>query len=227
MKSPLSTPPFGNTSRRSALQKLSGAALAGSAVATAGWPWPLRAAPAAAPQPQTPGPGSASPGAEPARAPGVRLVTVGGGITEVVYALGAQDLLVGTDSTSLYPPAAQATPKVGYMRQLSAEGLLALRPDALIAGTDAGPPVVLEQLRGAGVTVELIAADHSWGEVGRKAPPGAKPMRARCSSGSTRAGPPSPPACARPPAPRNPKCCSCSRTPAVPWSRANRPPPTR
>ncbi|MCB4362724.1 ABC transporter substrate-binding protein [Hydrogenophaga taeniospiralis] len=168
MKSPLSTPPFGNTSRRSALQKLSGAALAGSAVATAGWPWPLRAAPAAAPQPQTPGPGSASPGAEPARAPGVRLVTVGGGITEVVYALGAQDLLVGTDSTSLYPPAAQTTPKVGYMRQLSAEGLLALRPDALIAGTDAGPPVVLEQLRGAGVTVELIAADHSWGEVGRK-----------------------------------------------------------
>ncbi|WP_137920410.1 ABC transporter substrate-binding protein [Hydrogenophaga sp. 2FB] len=97
-----------------------------------------------------------------------RLITVGGGITEVVYALGAQDQLVGTDTTSLYPAAALATPKVGYMRQLSAEGLLALRPDALIAGTDAGPPVVLDQLRSAGVRVELIHADHSWDEVRRK-----------------------------------------------------------
>ncbi len=100
------------------------------------------------------------------RAP--RLVTVGGGITEVVYALGAQDQLVGTDTTSLYPAAALATPKVGYMRQLSAEGLLALRPDAVIAQGDAGPPVVLDQLRSAGVRVELIGATHDWTEVRRK-----------------------------------------------------------
>lgn len=97
-----------------------------------------------------------------------RLVTVGGGITEVVYALGAQGQLVGTDTTSLYPPAALQTPKVGYMRQLSAEGLLALRPDALIAGGDAGPPVVIDQLRSAGMTVELVPASHDWEEVRRK-----------------------------------------------------------
>ncbi|WP_442909659.1 heme/hemin ABC transporter substrate-binding protein [Hydrogenophaga sp.] len=119
------------------------------------------AAPAAANRP-----GSTDPVAERTALP--RLVTVGGGITEVVYALGAQDQLVGTDTTSLYPVAAQATPKVGYMRQLSAEGLLALRPDALIAGTDAGPPVVIDQLRSAGVRVELVNADHSWDEVRRK-----------------------------------------------------------
>lgn len=97
-----------------------------------------------------------------------RLVTVGGGITEVVYALGAQDQLVGTDTTSLYPAAALATPKVGYMRQLSAEGLLALRPDAVVAQGDAGPPVVLDQLRSAGVTVDLVEATHDWSEVRRK-----------------------------------------------------------
>lgn len=51
-----------------------------------------------------------------------RLVTVSGAITEVVYLLGAQEQLVGTDTTSLYPMAAQQTPKVGYMRQLSDEG---------------------------------------------------------------------------------------------------------
>ncbi len=97
-----------------------------------------------------------------------RLITVSGAITEVAYALGIEAQLVGTDTTSLYPPAAQKTPKVGYMRQLSAEGLLSLKPDAVIATTEAGPPVVLDQIRSAGVKVELIEADHSWAEVQRK-----------------------------------------------------------
>lgn len=97
-----------------------------------------------------------------------RLVTVSGAITEVVYALGAEAQLVGTDTTSLFPAAALKTPKVGYMRQLSAEGVLSLRPDAVIATTEAGPPVVLDQLRSAGVKVELVKADHSWQEVRAK-----------------------------------------------------------
>ncbi|HEX5738904.1 MAG TPA: ABC transporter substrate-binding protein [Hydrogenophaga sp.] len=159
-----SPPLFDNTSRRSALKRLSLGALAGSAAVGAGWLLPLRAAPADAQSPSRKP--LAQRGAEALQAP--RLITIGGGITEIVYALGAQDQLVGTDTTSLFPRAAQATPKVGYMRQLSAEGLLALRPDAVIAGTDAGPPVVLDQLRSAGVRIELVEADHSWAEVGRK-----------------------------------------------------------
>ena len=97
-----------------------------------------------------------------------RLITAGGGITEIAYLLGAQDQLVGTDTTSLYPAAALKTAKVGYMRQLSAEGLLSLKPDAMIATTEAGPPVVIDQIRSAGVRVELIEADHTWAEVQRK-----------------------------------------------------------
>lgn len=97
-----------------------------------------------------------------------RLVTISGAITEMVYLLGAEAQLVATDTTSLYPAAARSTPKVGYMRQLSAEGLLSLRPDAVIATTEAGPPVVLDQIRSAGIRVELVEADHSWGEVQRK-----------------------------------------------------------
>ncbi len=100
--------------------------------------------------------------------PAPRLVTVGGAITEVVYALGAESQLVGTDTTSLFPAAAQQTAKVGYMRQLSAEGVLSLKPDAVIASSEAGPPVVIDQLRSAGVKVELIKADHSWDEVRAK-----------------------------------------------------------
>ncbi|MFY3382541.1 heme/hemin ABC transporter substrate-binding protein [Paracidovorax sp. MALMAid1276] len=97
-----------------------------------------------------------------------RLVTISGAITEVVYALGAQAQLVGTDTTSLYPAAALKTPKVGYMRQLSAEGVLSLKPDAVIATTEAGPPVVLDQLRGAGIRVDLVKSEYTWDDVRAK-----------------------------------------------------------
>jgi iron complex transport system substrate-binding protein len=97
-----------------------------------------------------------------------RIVSVSGATTEIVYALGAEKQLVGTDTTSLFPAAALQTPKVGYMRQLSAEGLLSLKPDAVIGTTEAGPNVVIDQIRSAGVKVELVDADHSWAEVQRK-----------------------------------------------------------
>ncbi|MFN4121431.1 hemin ABC transporter substrate-binding protein [Acidovorax sp.] len=96
------------------------------------------------------------------------LVTVSGAITEVVYALGAEAQLVGTDTTSLYPAAALHTPKVGYLRQLSAEGVLSLKPDAVIATTEAGPPVVLDQLRSAGIEVNLVKSEYTWDDVRAK-----------------------------------------------------------
>ena len=56
-----------------------------------------------------------------------RIVSVGGAITEILYALGLQDRIVGIDTTSLYPPQALGEkPNVGYMRQLSAEGVIGL-----------------------------------------------------------------------------------------------------
>jgi len=90
-----------------------------------------------------------------------RIVSIGGGVTEILFRLGAEAQLVGTDTTSLYPPAAQATPKVGYARTLSAEGVLALRPSLLIASAAAGPPVVIEQLRQAGVAMVRADPAHS------------------------------------------------------------------
>ena len=97
-----------------------------------------------------------------------RIVSVNGAMTEIVFALGAGSQLAGTDTTSLFPDAALRTPKVGYMRQLSAEGLLSLKPDTVIGTTEAGPGVVMDQLRSAGVNVALVEADHTWAEVQRK-----------------------------------------------------------
>ena len=85
-----------------------------------------------------------------------RVVALGGDITETVYALDAQQALVGVDSTSLWPDAARKLPDVGYVRQLAAEGVLALRPQLILATHDAGPPPVLAQWREAGVRIELM-----------------------------------------------------------------------
>jgi len=90
-----------------------------------------------------------------------RVVALGGDITEIVYTLGAQQTLVGVDSTSEWPAAAKQLPDVGYVRQLSAEGVLSLRPQLVLATADAGPPQVLTQLREAGVRIEQMPISHT------------------------------------------------------------------
>ncbi len=87
------------------------------------------------------------------------VVSVGGSITEIVYALGAADRIVAVDSTSLYPAEARGKPDVGYMRQLAAEPILALEPSMVLAVEDAGPPAVLDQLRESGVPVVIVPDD--------------------------------------------------------------------
>ncbi|WP_162258288.1 ABC transporter substrate-binding protein [Frateuria sp. Soil773] len=94
-----------------------------------------------------------------------RVVALGGDITETVYELGAGQALVGVDSTSLWPEAARKLPDVGYVRQLAAEGVLALRPQLILATADAGPPQVIAQLQAAGVRIEKMPVTHTPPEV--------------------------------------------------------------
>jgi iron complex transport system substrate-binding protein len=91
-----------------------------------------------------------------------RIVSVGGALTEIVFALEVSTDLVGVDTTSLYPQSAQKLPSVGYARALSVEGVLALAPTQLIATEDAGPPAVLRQLSAAGVAITVLAANHRF-----------------------------------------------------------------
>ncbi len=94
-----------------------------------------------------------------------RIVSVGGALTEIVYLLGAGDQLVGVDTTSQYPAAARALPQVGYMRQLSAEGVLSLAPTLLLLTEEAGPPPVLRQLQATGLQTVLLPGGHQPGAV--------------------------------------------------------------
>jgi iron complex transport system substrate-binding protein len=86
-----------------------------------------------------------------------RIVAAGGVVTEVLYALGLQDRIVGVDTTSQWPPEAQKDKKsVGYVRALSAEGVLSLKPSQVIAVEGAGPPDALALLKESGTPITMI-----------------------------------------------------------------------
>ncbi|ENI4127487.1 ABC transporter substrate-binding protein [Vibrio fluvialis] len=89
-----------------------------------------------------------------------RIISAGSSVTELILALGAEQQLVGIDVTSVMPPSL-ALPKVGYHRQLSAEGLLALEPTQLLGSNEMGPDTTLNQLKSAGVDVEVINSDST------------------------------------------------------------------
>ena len=94
-----------------------------------------------------------------------RIVSVGSSITEIIYELGAEKLLVGVDTTSLYPEAARKLPQVGYMRALSAEGVLSLKPTLIIATTAAGPAGALDQLKATGIEIMILPDKYDYDSV--------------------------------------------------------------
>lgn len=92
-----------------------------------------------------------------------RIVSIGGAITEILYALGRDRQIIAVDTTSLYPTAAlQQKPNVGYMRQLSPEGVLGLRPSLVIAIEGAGPKEAVAVLESSSVPF-LSVPDHFTG----------------------------------------------------------------
>lgn len=80
-----------------------------------------------------------------------RVISIGGSITEIIFALEEQNKLVARDSTSTFPQAAEALPDVGYMRALSPEGVLSLKPDLIIAKEGSGPPEAVQVLKQASI----------------------------------------------------------------------------
>lgn len=83
-----------------------------------------------------------------------RIVVAGGALTEIIYAIGLSDRIAGVDTTSTFPPEAlKDKAHIGYVRQLSPEGVLSLQPDILLAQDGAGPPEALALVEQAGVRI--------------------------------------------------------------------------
>ncbi|MEL7213157.1 MAG: hemin ABC transporter substrate-binding protein [Pseudomonadota bacterium] len=90
-----------------------------------------------------------------------RVLTLGGAVTEIVYALGEEDRLVARDTTSTYPAEATELEDVGYMRALSAEGVLSVDPTLIVSEEGAGPPETIDLLREAAVPFVTVPETYS------------------------------------------------------------------
>jgi len=90
-----------------------------------------------------------------------RVAVAGSGLTEIVHALGAADRLVAVDTTSQFPTRVRAHAQIGYLRALSAEGILSVRPDLLLVSEDAGPPAALARLADAGLPLLRVQEGYA------------------------------------------------------------------
>ncbi len=92
----------------------------------------------------------------------VRIVSLDGTISEILCDLGLQSHLIGVDVTSTYPESLQKLPKVGHNRNISAEGVLSLKPTLVLTSQNAGTkPEVIEQIKSAGIKVITFQQEYS------------------------------------------------------------------
>jgi iron complex transport system substrate-binding protein len=89
-----------------------------------------------------------------------RLVVISQIYNEIIWALGAQEAVVGVDLSSTYPPDVKKVQTVGYHRALSAEGILSLHPTAIIEDGNIGPPQVVEQLKSLNIPLKTFDAKN-------------------------------------------------------------------
>ncbi len=85
-----------------------------------------------------------------------RIVTLAPNLTELVYAVGAGDSLVGVSAWSNYPPAARALPLIGDAFTIDQEQLALLDPDLLLVWESGTPAHTVEELRKRGFNVAVI-----------------------------------------------------------------------
>jgi len=89
-----------------------------------------------------------------------RYVVISPIYNEIIWALGAQDKVVGVDLSTTYPPEVKKVQTVGYHRALSAEGILSLHPTAIIHDGNIGPPNVIQQLQSLNIPMKTFTAKN-------------------------------------------------------------------
>jgi len=89
-----------------------------------------------------------------------RYVVISPIYNEIIWALGAQNTVVGIDLSTTYPPEVKNVQTVGYHRALSAEGILSLHPTAVIHDNNIGPPQVVQQLQQLNIPMKTFTAKN-------------------------------------------------------------------
>ena len=88
-------------------------------------------------------------------APATRIISLAPSLTELLFAAGAGDKLVGVVEYSDYPEAAKALPIIGRYDLLDMEKILELQPDLIVAWQTGNPKASVNRLRELGLTVYI------------------------------------------------------------------------
>ena len=92
--------------------------------------------------------------------PAQRIVSLAPNITELVFAAGAGDRLVGVSEYSDYPEAARSIRRIGGGNGLDLEAIVALAPDLVIAWQSGNPSRPVARLQELGLTVFITEPRH-------------------------------------------------------------------
>jgi len=96
----------------------------------------------------------------PADSKGAHYVVISPIYNEIIWALGAQNEVVGVDLSTTYPPEVKNVQTVGYHRALSAEGILSLHPTTIIHDNNIGPPQVVQQLQQLNIPMKTFTTKN-------------------------------------------------------------------
>lgn len=100
--------------------------------------------------------------------PGARIVVTGSYLAEILVELGAARQIVATGGGVDHIAPLKAVPRLRGFRQMSAETVLAQRPDVYITTNDITGAGVVTQLRAAGVQVVLFEAEPTLGGISER-----------------------------------------------------------
>jgi iron complex transport system substrate-binding protein len=91
-----------------------------------------------------------------------KIVTLNGGITEIVAALGHEKEIVGTDVTSTYPESLKATAKdLGHMRSMTIEPIMAVSPTLILASDKDINPELMGKIKSSGIKTEVFQQEFT------------------------------------------------------------------
>ncbi|MEE1797245.1 ABC transporter substrate-binding protein [Streptomyces sp. JV176] len=96
-----------------------------------------------------------------------RIVPLTGSLSEIVFTLGLGQRVVARDITATFEQAAKL-PVVTRAHDVSAEGVLSLRPTLVLADTTTGPAEAVGQIRAAGIPLLVVEPAKSLADVGRR-----------------------------------------------------------
>ena len=94
-----------------------------------------------------------------------RMVTIGGCVTETVFALGEGKNVVAVDQSSIIPDIVTDLPQAGYIRGISIENILSMNPTQILTTTDIGPPKIINQLNQSGINVKIFNSPKTYDDI--------------------------------------------------------------